>query len=209
MEKYTMNKILKLIAVIVLLMGTADFSYAQRSLYQDNKAVEVGDILTVILQENISGSTSSDAQNSSSSGTGVGGSASASFIPVEPSFGADAEVNYESGEQVSTNQGQLLEGYISVKVTAMTKSGNLIVEGTRSTEINGEKHQMELRGTVRPKDINGRNQVLSYRLANAKINYEKEGGLKQLTKKEGFIKRVALTIAGIGLSAITVMKAMK
>jgi flagellar L-ring protein precursor FlgH len=204
-----MIEISKYIAVLLLLTGLANSSYAQRSLYQDNKAVQVGDVLTVILQENISGSTSSDAQNSSSSGAGIGGSASGSFIPIKPTFGADAEVNYESDEQISTNQGQLLEGYISVEVTEMTNNGNLIVEGMRSTEINGEKHQMELSGTVRPKDINGRNQILSYRLANAKINYEKEGGLKRMTKKEGFIKRVALTVAGIGLSAIAVMEAMK
>ena len=123
-------------------------------------------------------------------------------------FGADAEVNYESGNQVSTNQGQLLEGYMSVEVVETTSTGNLIVEGSRSTEINGEKHQIDLEGIVRPLDINGRNQVLSYRLANAKINYEKEGGLKSVTKKEGFLKRAVLTVAGIGLGVAAVLKAM-
>jgi len=206
MEKYTL--IGKWMVALFLVVGLANLSYGQRSLYKDNKAVQVGDVLTVILQENISGSTSSDAQNASSAGTGAGGSVGGNFMPFKPTFGADAEVNYESGNQVSTNQGQLLEGYMSVEVVEATPSGNLVVEGSRSTEINGEKHQIKLSGTVRPLDINGRNQVLSYRLANAKINYEKDGGLKRFTKKEGFIKRAALAVVGIALSAAAVLKAM-
>lgn len=207
MEKYTL--VGKYFIALLLIVGISSTTYGQRSLYKDNKAVKVGDVLTIILQENISGSTSSDAQNASNAGAGAGGSMSGNFMPFQPTFGADAEVNYESGEQVSTNQGQLLEGYMSVEVTDMTSSGNLIVSGTRTTEINGEKHQIDLNGTVRPKDINGRNQVLSYRLANAQINYEKEGGLKRITKKEGFIKRAALTVAGVALSAVAVLKAME
>ncbi len=206
MEKYTL--IGKYFAVLLLVIGTTNLAHGQRSLYKDNKAVQVGDVLTVILQENISGSTSADAQNASSAGAGMGGSVGGNFMPFQPTFGADAEVNYESDQQVSTNQGQLLEGYMSVEVTDVTATGNLIVEGTRSTEINGEKHEIDVSGTVRPKDINGRNEVLSYRLANAQINYEKEGGLSQVTKKEGFIKRAALAVAGIGLGVVAVLKAI-
>lgn len=206
MEKYTL--IGKYFAVLLLVVGITSTTYGQRSLYKDNKAVQVGDVLTVILQENISGSTSADAQNESNAGTGAGGSAGGNFMPFQPTFGGEAEVNYESGEQVSSNQGQLLEGYMSVEVTDMTSGGNLIVEGTRSTEINGEKHEIDVSGTVRPKDINGRNEILSYRLANAQINYEKEGGASRAIKKEGFIKRAALTVAGIGLSTVAVLKAL-
>ncbi len=206
MEKYTI--IGKCFAVLLFVIGTVDLAYGQRSLYQDNKAVQEGDVLTVILQENISGSTSADAQNASNAGAGADGSVSGNFMPFQPTFGSDAEVNYESGEQISTNQGQLLEGYMSVEVVDTTPSGNLMVEGSRSTEINGEKHQIDVSGTIRPKDINRRNEVLSYRLANAQIDYEKEGGLKKMTKKEGFIKRAALTVAGVGLSAVAVFKAL-
>lgn len=206
MEKHTV--IYKYIAVLVFVLGVTGSAFAQRSLYRDQKAMQKGDILTVILQENISGKTSSDAKNTSNASAGAGGSASGNFMPFQPTFGSDVKVNYDSGEQISTNQGQLLEGYMSVKITKVTPGGNLMVEGARSTEINGEKHSIKLTGMVRPKDINSRNQVLSYRLANAKINYEKEGGVKRLTKKEGLLKRAALTVVGIAISAVAVLKAM-
>ncbi|NGP87374.1 flagellar basal body L-ring protein FlgH [Aliifodinibius halophilus] len=193
---------------LLLIWGATVSVQAQGSMYQDNKAQQVGDIITVVLQENISGSTSSDAQNANNAKAGAGGSMGGNFMPFQPTFGSDVEVNYDSDERNQTNQGQLLNGYMSVEITDMTDAGNLIIKGSRSTEINGEKHMIDLTGMVRPKDINGRNQVLSYRVGNAKINYEKEGGLDRIKKKEGFIKKAVLTGVGIALGAAAVMKAM-
>lgn len=206
MEKHTL--IFRYIAFLIFGLGITSSTFAQRSLYRDQKAMQEGDILTVILQENISGKTSSDAKNTSNASAGAGGSTSGNIMPFQPTFGSEVQVNYDSGEQISTNQGQLLEGYMSVEVMKVTQSGNLVVEGARSTEINGEKHSIQLTGMVRPKDVNSQNQVFSYRLANAKINYKKEEGIKRLTKKEGFLKKAALTVAGIAISAVAVLKAM-
>lgn len=196
------------VSVILLLLVLATPVWAQNSMYQDNAASQVGDIITVILQENISGSTSSEAKNSSNAAGAAGGSTSSNFLPFQPTFGTNAEVNYDSDERVRTDQGQLLEGIMSVEVTDITNGGNLVIEGSRSTEINGERHTMDLTGIVRPRDINGRNQVLSYQLANAQINYEKDGDIRGVTKKEGFFKRVALTGVGIALGAAVLLKSM-
>jgi len=206
MEKNTLAKTL---IVFLLISGSASISHAQNSLYADHKAHSVGDILTVILQEQIKGSTSSDAKNTSKAEGGANGSVSGNFLPFGPTFGSDVKVNYDSGEKMSTNQGQLLQGYMSVRVTKITSGGNLIIQGSRSTKINGELHKINLTGMVRPEDINGQNQVLSYLVSDAKIDYEKDGGLKSVTKKEGFIKRVALVAVGIGLSAAAILKAMQ
>lgn len=206
MEKHTIE--IKVVMALLLLLGATFAAQAQNSMYTDNKANRVGDILTVVLQENISGSTSSDAENTSTSDAGAGGSLSGNFLPFQPTFGGDVEVNYNSDEQMTTNQGQLLEGYMSVEVTQITNSGNLMVEGNRSTEINGEVHKINLTGLVRPRDINGRNQVLSFQVGNATINYEKQGGLERATKKDGFIKRAALTGLGIALGTAAVLKAL-
>lgn len=207
MEKYTLE-IGNTVSVVLLLLVMATPVWGQSSMYQDNAATQVGDIITVILQENISGSTNSDTQNSSDAAGAAGGSASSNFLPFQPTFGSDVQVNYDSDERVQTNQGQLLEGLMSVEVTDVTSTGNLVIEGSRSTEINGEQHIMDLKGMVRPRDINGRNQIMSYRVANAQINYEKDGDFKGITKKEGLLKRVALTGVGIALGAAVLLKSM-
>jgi len=206
MEKNTL--IIKTFLISLFVLGWASVVQAQISMYADHKARDVGDILTVVLQEQISGSTSSNSKNASNAEGGTAGSASGNFLPFEPTFGSDVKVNYGSDENISTDQGQLLQGYMSVKVTKITTGGYLIVQGSRSTEINGEMHKISLTGTVRPEDINRQNRILSYLVGDAKINYEKSEGLKSITKKQGFIKRVALTGVGIVLGAAVILKAM-
>lgn len=196
-------------SIILLLFAGLNPAWAQQSLYQDVKARQVGDIITVILQENISGSSKSDSKTASNSAGSASGSASGNFLPFEPTFGSDVKVDYGSDEQNRASQGQLLKGYMSVQIVEVTPRGDLIVEGSRTTEINGETHKMNLTGTVRPNDINSQNQVLSYRVANANISYEKEGGLKSLTKKRGFIKRVIFTGVGVALGAAVIMNQTK
>ena len=206
MEKNTLiTRTILMAGLLVFLQAVS--AIAQNSLYQDIKANEVGDIITVVLSEDISGSSSSDATNTSNAAAGAGGSASGNFLPFKPTFGSDVEVNYDSDQRAQDSQGQLLEGYMSVRIKDQTPQGDFVIQGSRKTEINGEVHKMNLEGLVRPKDIDSRNRVFSFRVANATINYEKEGGLKSATKKRGFLKRVALAGVGIIIGAAAILKA--
>lgn len=185
----------------------AGSAMAQKSsLYSDVKASQVGDIITVILTENISGSSTADARKSSNANGSVSGSVTGNFIPFEPTFGSGTQVNYGSDERNLANQRQLLEGLMSVQIVEVTPLGDLIVQGTRSTEINGETHEMKLTGTVRQNDVDSRNRVLSYRVANAEISYQQKGGLHEITKRRGMIRRIILGGVGVALGAAIFMK---
>lgn len=200
----TQKKLLTTISLIMLLSSPV---IGQRSLYRDIKAHQEGDILTIILTENISGSSISDSKTASNSDGSVEGSATGNFLPFEPTFGSDVRVDYGADERNLASQKQLLEGYMSVRIVEVTPSGDLIVEGSRSTDINNEKHKMSLKGIVRPIDIDNRNRVLSYRVANAEISYQQdEGRLGGVTKKRGFLRRVVFTGVGLGLAAVIFMR---
>ncbi len=194
---------------LCIIFGTALPVTAQHSLYRDVKANQVGDIITVILQENISGSSTSDSRQASSTGGQASGSTSSNFLPFEPYFGTDASVNYNSDERNLANQRQLLEGYLSVQITEITERGDMIVSGNRMTEINGELHEVTLRGTVRSNDIDSRNRIASYRVANAEINYQKKEGLKQMTRRTGFIRRVAFFGVGAAMGAAILVRELR
>ena len=98
---------------------------------------------------------------------------------------------------------------MSVQIIEVTPYGDLIVEGNRSTEVNGEVHQMSISGTVRQNDIDGNNQVMSYRIANAAISYQKMGGISSQTRS----KRLGTKILTVGLSAclaaVAVLRALE
>ena len=68
--------------------------------------------------------------------------------------------------------------------------------GSRATEINGEKHWVKLSGMVRPNDVDNTNSVLSYRVANAEISYQKEESLRQAWRRPGKLRRSVMY--GIG-----------
>ncbi|WP_340103555.1 flagellar basal body L-ring protein FlgH [Rhodohalobacter sp. 8-1] len=193
------------VTILVLLLSAQSAAVAQQSLFSDVKANQVGDIITVVLTENISGSSTADNRRSSNSNGSASGSVSGNFIPFEPTFGGDAQVNYGADAQNRSNQRQLLEGLMSVQIIEVTALGDLIVEGTRSTEINGETHEMSLTGIIRQNDVDSRNRVLSYRVANANISYQQKGGLYEITKKQGRIRRIVLGGVGLVLGAAIFM----
>lgn len=188
-------------AVIAGMLIWTPAIFAQSSLYSDVKASQVGDIITIILTENISGSSTADARKSSNANGSASGSVSGNFIPFEPTFGSGARVDYGSDERNLSNQRQLLQGMMSVQIVEVTPLGDLLVEGTRMTEINGESHRMELTGTIRSKDVDSQNRVLSYRVANANISYQQEGGIRDITKRRGLIRRIVLGGVGAALGA--------
>lgn len=179
--------------------------HAQQSLYSDIKAHRPGDLITVILVENISGSFNSDANTASNTSGRAESGVQGNFLPFEPVFGADAQVEYNSDERVSANQGQLLEGTLSVRVEEISNSGNLMVMGSRSTEINGERHEMTIEGLVRPSDVTDANEVLSYRIANAQITYLKKEGAKEKFHKTGFGRKVIWGLVGVATGAAVII----
>lgn len=195
-----------LLSLLLLTFTLTQLSVAQRSLYQDYKASRVGDVVTIILQENISGSSSAD----NNSRTGAGGEASGSFTgnvtPFLPMFGAGSQVNFQSNDRNSASQSNLLRGTLSARIENIMPNGDLYLIGNRTTEINGELHKIEIKGYVRPADVDVFNRVASFRVANAEITYMKENTFKQLTKRPGFATKVVWTLLGAGLTAAAFVK---
>lgn len=205
------NTMKKLIAGILITGGflIPPAVIAQNSLYRDVKANKVGDVITVILLESTSGSSTSDTKLSSNANGSAGGSITGNFLPFQPTFGSDAVVNYDSDQRNLASQRQLLEGFLSVQIKEVTPNGDLIVEGNRLTEVNGEVHEMMLTGVVRQNDVNSQNEVLSYRIANANISYQKKGGLRSKTQDRGLLKKVAFGVVSAALGAAAVLKGLK
>lgn len=198
-------RILNRITLLALMIGVTAPALAQQSLYSDIKAHRPGDVITVVLAENISGSSSTDASTESNTSGNAESGVSGNFLPFEPVFGANASVDYNADESISADQQQLLQGTLSVRVDSVTAVGNLLVSGKRSTEINGEHHQMEVNGLVRPSDVNDQNEVLSYRIADAEITYLKKGGIKETMHKTGLGRKIVWGLVGIATGAAVIL----
>jgi flagellar L-ring protein precursor FlgH len=78
---------------------------------------------------------------------------------------------------------------MSVTVVGTKPNGDLIVEGTRTIGISGDRETIALTGVVRPRDITPENTVDSYLIADAEIAYTGKGAA-ETASRQGFVGRL-------------------
>ena len=156
------------------------------SIYSDRKAVKVGDVLTVVIVESATSTStaSTDAKKDTKTevSPGVG-----PWIKNIPGF------QYSGGDQLkasgSTSRATTFTARMTVTVKKINANGNFEIEGTRFVQTNREKEEIKLTGTVRPQDIATDNTVLSSSIADAKITHTGSGPIGS-RQKEGLVTRI-------------------
>lgn len=161
------------------------------SLYSDVKARRVGDIITVTLQERTQATKSAGSSTSKNTAAnvnpiiGLGGNAlNIGNEAIQLGLGA---TNSFSGD-ASTNQSNNLVGSISVTVVQVMPNQNLLVRGEKWLTLNNGDEYIRLTGIVRPADVSPTNEIVSTKIANARIQYSGTGSFAS-AQKEGWLTR--------------------
>lgn len=163
-----------------------------QSMYADFRARAVGDVITVILAEQTSAQRATGYENSSSSS--IGGDSGINSPDINSTFGMNASFNKESENTNETVQSDLLEGTITATITEVDQYGNLMIEGERHLNVNGVTHLMRVSGMVRPVDISSSNTLLSHQIANADVEYRRDGFTRRFIKP-GFLAKAGAVVA--------------
>lgn len=184
--------ILFIAALVSAPLANADSLFDARrvSMFQDNRAKSVGDILTIIVVENTSatnkGSSKFDKTIGMSGGVRVEGVFDYLFPnffqPFEPlkSLEVDPSEQFDgSGETKSDNK---FSTRMTATVIEVLPNGNLVVEGSRSIKVNEEDQELVLRGVIRPIDVTPANTILSSNIADAEIFYKGKGPIGRRNK---------------------------
>ena len=183
----------------------------ERGMFADKRAKRVGDILTVVVDENVgmtnSLSLTTNKQNSSQNATGIEGMASNivnQFVsglstrlskkfsggpvasPALPSLSVNGTNAFTGGGTITNNQ--TITGRAAVQVTDVLPNGNLVIEGLREISFSKERQFASLHGIVRPYDIQPDNTVDSTNIAAAQIDIVSEGSLTDAQKKGWLLK---------------------
>lgn len=160
-----------------------------QALTADRKAHQPGDLVTVMVVENASATSSANTRTGRDAG--VSGQLD---LPVK-SRAAGVHVNNQlDGRGQTVREGRLL-AQITVTVRAVMPNGDLLVGGEQLLEVNNERQQIKLEGRVRLQDLSDMNTVLSTRIADARISYVGKGDLSD-TQRPGWWQR-ALTWFGL------------
>jgi len=160
-------------------------------LFADRQARNVGDIITIIINESTTGSVSGSAQNSKSSNADLKAgpqiSNSRGWLKLDEFMRLGYSDNFKSqGSQSNTNR---MQGRVTVTVVEVLPSGLLSVSGTQSLMQNKELQKITITGLIRPEDVSFSNTVLSSNVADASIKIENKGpiGRKQ---RQGILSQV-------------------
>jgi len=149
-------------------------------LFQDSKAREVGDLLTIVLVENTQART--NANTAVTKDAGVGLAAPSIFgqgvtYKGKSILQAEIEGKRKFGGAGNSAQSNQLDGDITVTVVEALGNGNLRVAGEKRVRLNQGDELVQVQGIVRIADIGPDNRITSDRVGEAQIVYGGRGTL--------------------------------
>jgi flagellar L-ring protein FlgH len=165
------------------------------SMVSDKRAHAVGDILTIVVQENNTATKDNSTKTAKSSS--VDASISSFFYSPGasklltkggelPALNLNGKQSFDGGGKI--NNSENIAARIAVRVIDVLPNGNLMIEGTRQTSFAGETQDAVLRGVVRSEDVQANNTVFSYNVADATIRYASKGSVTDSQKKAWFTR---------------------
>jgi flagellar L-ring protein precursor FlgH len=153
------------------------------AMASDFRARDVNDLVTINVIENINASGTADsAVGKKNNGAlavtklfGVETKLPGSMDPTNLVNGG-VTTDYKGGG--STSRTGALTATMTARVVEVMPNGDMVLEGVREIEINGDRQLVVLTGTVRRADLAPDNSVLSTRVGQMRIRYFGNGLIK-------------------------------
>src|SRR5580693_3313879 len=156
-----------------------------RAFFKDQRAHQVGDILTVKVNINDTAQfqDQTQVQRTSTEDSGISNFIGANTIvnpakAVLPGTIITADTNTQSNANGSINRQDQLLTNVAAVVTQVLPNGNMVIEGKQEVRLNSEMRELLVAGVVRPEDIDSDNTIDLPKIAEARGAY---GGRGQIT----------------------------
>lgn len=157
------------------------------AMYSSERAADVGDLVTVIIDQSSSLNKDQSMNTSKESNADVS----------TPQIGADSEWLTSKLEKITPMQLSGSSEYsgtgsksssssfnteFATRVVDVLPNSTLLIQGDREVMLDGELVNMTMSGLVRPRDVRSDNTVLSSKVADARIQYKNTGDLSDGSK---------------------------
>ena len=161
------------------------------ALFENPIAHHVGDIVTIVLNEQTAAQKSSSTNTNKNTSvalpgmTLLGKALTIHGVPILSNNIADTTKFAGEGDSAQSNS---LQGFITVTVQKVLPNGNLYVKGEKWIGINQGSEYVRVTGVIRPIDLSSENSIPSSQVANAKIAYGGKGALAD-ANAQGWLSR--------------------
>ncbi|MBN2059016.1 MAG: flagellar basal body L-ring protein FlgH [Deltaproteobacteria bacterium] len=175
-----------------------------RNFFQDLRAHQTGDLVTVNIVETSSASKKAGTKTSRESNIDAGIDSLLGWenkIKHLTSFGNKKVRNAYNNNSIfkgsisngftgsgTTTRDESMTASITARVMEVMPNGNLFIKGSREVKVNNETQYIILSGFIRPVDISPDNTILSSYIGDAKIEYVGKGPVSD-KQRPGWLAR--------------------
>lgn len=173
------------------------YSEAQSGYLEDTRALRVGDIVLVRINEKADaqgGATTNLAKDTKRSGgvdalLGLVPAIQKAYPNIDPKTLLEMASSSDFNGTGKTQRAGTLNATIGVKVKQELPNGDLFVEGTKVVMINYEEQHLYISGVIRPPDIAMDNSVDSSLIADARVEFTGRGDIDDQVER-GWLTKI-------------------
>lgn len=154
------------------------------TFFKDQRASNVGDIITVTIEINDKAEVDNTSQRSRKSNEKAGLSALLGYeqaldqvlpeaVDNNNLIGGGADSSFKGSGGVDREE--KIEVKLAALITQILPNGNMVLHGRQEVLVNFEKRIIGIDGVIRPQDISVQNTVSYEKIAEARITYGGEG----------------------------------
>ncbi|KMO41001.1 flagellar L-ring protein FlgH [Methylobacterium tarhaniae] len=153
---------------------------ASADLFQDPRARNIGDVLTVsiLINDKAQFDNASDRSRSQKSSLGFDFGYGVSGLKDSATADTGIRSGTETKGQGTIDRKENLSLSVAAVITEVLPNGNLLISGSQEIRVNNEVRVLNVAGIVRPRDISRRNTIDYDKIAEARVSY---GGRGRLT----------------------------
>jgi flagellar L-ring protein precursor FlgH len=163
-----------------------------RAFFKDQRATQVGDILTVVIDLNEQAKLENETTRTRTSSenediTNMFGFES-QLQKILPHNANPASLLNTSGASASDGHGKIartdqVNVNIAMLVTQVLPNGNLVVMGHQEMRVNYDIRDLQITGVIRPLDISSTNTITLDKIAEARVNYGGRGQMMDVQQQ--------------------------
>lgn len=165
-----------MLALGVQVFAQLEFKGNVASLFTDERAFKVGDVISVEINEMLQGQN--NAQFRSQRGSDVSaefGAGPAKVFGLFNPFSGEVSTQNDFDSRVQNNKLTTFVTQISTRVIRTDELGNLYLEGSKVINLPDEEQVVVLSGVARSRDVTQQNTILSTQIANLRVTFKGKG----------------------------------
>jgi len=167
------------------------------NLFSDAKAYNVGDVVTILVNENIKGTGQTDTKSARTNKMDLSIPAPTvmdrKVTGKSTLFGFGQKSTNSFQGKGGTNRSARLLAKITARVVKVYPNGNMFIVGKKMVKINDDTQYLVISGIINPRDVDAQNSIDSSKVSDMYVEYNGKGFLNQ-TQQPGWLANFLMKI---------------